>query len=59
MTFQEQIKALPEAERKKFFQGIMAVVDAGYKAGIPAEELAKMYADTYKEVCKQVEKNSA
>tara|TARA_R110000868_G_scaffold322571_5_gene583505 strand:- start:2498 stop:2665 length:168 start_codon:yes stop_codon:yes gene_type:complete len=55
MTFQEQIKALPESERVKFFQGIMAVVDAGYKAGVPPEELAKMYADTYK----QVEKNSA
>ena len=50
MTFQEQIKALPEAEKMKFFQGIMAVVDAGYKAGVPAEEWAKMYADTYKEV---------
>ena len=49
MTLQEQIKALPEAERVKFFQGIMAVVDAGYKAGIPADELAKMYADTYKQ----------
>ena len=50
MTFQEQIKALPEAERVKFFQGIMAVVDAGYKAGVPAEELAKMYAATYKRI---------
>ena len=49
MTFQEQIKALPEVERVKFFQGIMAVVDAGYKAGVPADELAKMYADTYKQ----------
>ena len=50
MTFQEQIKALPEAERVNFFRGIMAVVEAGYKAGVPAEEWAKMYADTYKEV---------
>jgi len=47
MTFQEQIKALPEAERMKFFQGIMAVADAGYKAGVPADEWANMYADTY------------
>ena len=54
MTFQEQIKALPEAERVNFFRGIMAVVEAGHKAGVPAEELAKMYADTYK----QVEKNT-
>jgi len=49
MTFQEQIKALPEAERVKFFQAIMLVVDAGHKAGVPPEELANMYADTYKQ----------
>ena len=50
MTFQEWVKALPEVERVKFFQGIMAVVDAGYKAGVPADELAKMYAATYKQI---------
>jgi hypothetical protein len=49
MTFQEHLKALPEAERVKFHRAIMAVVDAGRKAGVPAEEWAKMYADTYKE----------
>ena len=55
MTFQEYVKALPEAERVKFHREIMAVADAGYKAGVPPDEWAKMYADTYK----QVEKNSA
>ena len=50
MTFLEQVKALPEEDKVKFFQGIMAVVDAGYKAGVPADELAKMYADTYKQI---------
>ena len=59
MTFQEYLKALPEAERLKFHRAIMAVADAGYKAGVPADELANMYADTYKEVCKQVEKSNA
>jgi hypothetical protein len=54
MTFQEWVKALPEAERAKFFRQIMAVVDAGRLAGVPPEKLAKMYADTYK----QVEKNT-
>jgi hypothetical protein len=49
MTFQEWIKALPEAERVKFHRAIMAVADAGYKAGVPADELAKMYVDTYKQ----------
>jgi hypothetical protein len=50
MTFQEWVKALPEAERAKFFRQIMAVVDAGRLAGVPPEKLAKEFADTYKEV---------
>jgi hypothetical protein len=50
MTFQEQIEALPEAERTKFFRGLMAVAEAGRQAGVPPEELAKMYANTYNEV---------
>ena len=50
MTLQEQIKALPEAERAKFFRAIMAVVDAGRLAGVPPEEWAKMYADIYKNI---------
>jgi hypothetical protein len=54
MTFQEQIEALPEAERTKFFRGIMAVAEAGRQAGVPPEELAKMYAATYT----AVEKNT-
>jgi hypothetical protein len=49
MTFQEYVLALPEAERAKFFRQIMAVVDAGRLAGVPAEEWAKTFADTYKE----------
>ena len=48
MTFQDQVKALPEEKRVKFFRSIMAVVEAGVKAGVPPTELAKMYADTYK-----------
>jgi len=50
MTLQEYVLALPEAERLKFFRQIMEVVDAGRKAGVPPEELAKMYADTYKHI---------
>ena len=50
MTFQEQVKALPEAERVKFWRSIMVVVDAGYSAGVPPEEWGKMYADIYNEV---------
>jgi hypothetical protein len=47
MTFQEQVKALPEEERVKFFRTIIALVDAAHLAGVPPTELAKMYADTY------------
>jgi hypothetical protein len=54
MTFQEQIEALPEAERTKFFRGLMAVAEAGRQAGVPPEELAKMYANTYNEVEKNM-----
>ena len=57
--FFQEIKALPEAERVKFFQGIMAVVDAGYKAGVPADELAKMYAATYKQINKTLKAREA
>ena len=41
--------ALPEEDRTKFFRAIMAVVDAGYAAGVPPKDWAKMYADTYKQ----------
>jgi hypothetical protein len=47
MTFQEQIKALPEAERIKFFRSIMAVVNAGVAVGVPPKEWANLYADVY------------
>jgi len=50
MTFQEQVNALPEAEKLKFFRQIMEVVDAGVEAGVPPEQLAKMYSDTYKNI---------
>ena len=50
MTFQEQIKALPEAERTKFFRGLLAVAEAGRLAGVLPEELAKMYFGVYNEL---------
>jgi hypothetical protein len=58
MTFQEQIKALPEEERIKFFRAIMAVVDAGYAAGVPAKEWAKTYADVYRGVNDLIEERA-
>ena len=54
MTFAEWVKAMPEAERYKFFQAMIKVSEAGRKAGVPADEWAKMYVD----VCKEVEKNT-
>jgi hypothetical protein len=50
MTLQEHVLALPEAERVKFLRAMVAVADAGRKAGVPPEEWAKMYADTYKNI---------
>jgi hypothetical protein len=50
MTLQEHVLALPEVERVKFLRAMVAVVDAGRKAGVPPEEWAKAYADTYKNI---------
>ena len=54
MTFQEWVKALPEKERYKFFEAMLAVSEAGRKAGVSPQEWARMYVD----VCKEVEKNT-
>ena len=45
MTFLERIKALPQAERDKFYKAIMLVVNAGVEAGVPPKEWARLYAD--------------
>jgi len=58
MTFQEKIKALPEAERINFFRAIMAVVDAGYAAGVPPKEWANLYADVYRGVNDLIEEKT-
>ena len=50
MKFQEQVKALPEAERLKFFRSLIEVMDAGRKADVPPEQWAKVYADTYNQI---------
>jgi hypothetical protein len=50
MTFQEQINALPEADRLKFFRAVMEVAEAGRKAGVPAQEWASTYAEIYNQV---------
>ena len=50
MTFAEWVKAMPEAERYKFFQAMIKVSEAGRKAGASPQEWARMYVDTYKEV---------
>jgi len=57
MTLQEHVKALPE-EGIKFFRAIMAVVDAGRAAGVPAKEWAKTYADVYRGVNDLIEGGS-
>jgi hypothetical protein len=60
MTFQEWVKALPEKERYKFFEAMIAVSEAGRKAGVPADEWAKMYVDVHSEIHQQLkEKDNA
>ena len=54
MTFQEQVKALPEKERYKFFQAMIAVSEAGRKAGVSPQEWARMYADVHNEIHQQL-----
>ena len=58
MTAQEQVKALPEEERVKFFRALMTVVDAGYAAGVSPIELAKMYAEMYTHIEAMLKENA-
>lgn len=58
MTFQEQIKAMPEAERYKFFQAMIAVSEAGRKAGASPQEWARMYVDTHNEIARHLKENT-
>ena len=57
MTFQERIKALPEKERYKFFEAMLAVSEAGRKAGASPQEWARMYIDTYNEIGRHSKEN--
>ena len=54
MTFAERVKAMPEAERYKFFQAMIEVSEAGRRAGASPQEWARMYADTYNEIDRQL-----
>lgn len=58
MTLQEQIKALPEEERVKFFRALMTVVDAGHAAGVPPIELANVYTETYTHIETMLKENA-
>jgi hypothetical protein len=51
MTFKETIEELSEAERAKFFRAMIAIAEAGRKAGVPAGDWGGLYA----KVCNQVE----
>ena len=60
MTFQEWVKALPEKERYKFFEAMIAVSEAGRKAGVSPQEWARMYVDVHNEIHQHLkEKNNA
>jgi hypothetical protein len=50
MTLAERVKAMPEAERYKFFRAMIEVSEAGRKAGASPQEWARMYVDTHNEI---------
>ena len=58
MTLAEQVKAMPEAERYKFFSAMIEVSEAGRKAGVDPKEWARMYADIYNEVVRQLKEQT-
>ena len=57
-SFLAQIKALPDKERDTFWRGMVALSDAGRKAGVPAEDWASACAATYKELNKQLKEDA-
>ena len=58
MTFAERVKAMPEAERVKFFRAMIELSGAGRKAGVDPKEWARMYADIYNEVVRQTKEQA-
>jgi len=58
MTFQEWVKAMSEKERYKFFEAMIAVSEAGRKAGVSPQEWARMYGDVHNEIHQQLKEKS-
>ena len=58
MTFAERVKAMPEAERYKFFRAMIEVSEAGRKAGVDPREWAQQYAVTYNEIDRQLKEQA-
>lgn len=52
--FLDWVKALPDKERDAFWRGILAVSEAGRKAGIPAKDWANCWVETYKVINEQL-----
>ena len=56
--FLDWVKAMPDKERDAFWRGIVAVSEAGRKAGIPAKEWANCWVETYKVINEQLKGNT-
>ena len=56
--FLDWVKAMPDKERDAFWRGIVAVSEAGRKAGIPAKEWANCWVETYKVINEQLKGNA-
>jgi hypothetical protein len=57
-AFVDRIAQLPEKERNAFWNGIMAVVDAGVKTGTSPKAMAGYWGAYFKEVDQHSEKNA-
>ena len=58
MTLTEQLQAMPEKDRYKFFKAMIGVSEAGRKAGASPQEWARMYADTYNKIDRQLKEQA-
>jgi hypothetical protein len=56
--FLDRVKAMPDKERDAFWRGILAVSEAGRKAGIPAKDWANYCAETYKVIGEQLKETT-
>lgn len=58
MTLTEQLEAMPEEERSKFFRALIEVAEAGRRAAVDPKEWAQQYTDVYNGVTRQLKEQA-